>query len=68
MVPQKNLWLDALDETVALHKLAGTRAVKHQAGGWERLTRRLLRRARRREHARLQNEYVSHDRRRGLAL
>ena len=53
---QKQLWVDALEETARLHKLAGSRAVRHQASGWERLVRRVLRRAKRRDHARLQNQ------------
>lgn len=56
-ISQKQLWVDALQETALQHKLAGSRAVRHQASGWERLVRRLLRRARRRDYARLQNQY-----------
>lgn len=36
-------WVDALQQTVEMHKLAGHRAVKHQAAGWERLTRKCKR-------------------------
>lgn len=54
---QKQRWVDALHQTVEMHKLAGSRAVKHQATGWERLTRRLLRRDRRRDKARVYKEY-----------
>ncbi len=56
-ISQKQLWVDALEETALQHKLAGSRAVRHHASGWERLVRRLLRRARRRDYARLQHQY-----------